>query len=121
MQETIKNYKDLQVWQKSVVFITEIYNITKKFPKEEIFGLINQMRRSAVSVPSNIAEGWMRQYTKEYVQFIYHALGSCGELETQLIIAYNLQYIDDNQKFFLLEELTVVIKMLHALLKGLRK
>ncbi|MCK4994632.1 MAG: four helix bundle protein [Candidatus Omnitrophica bacterium] len=117
----IKNYKDLEVWKRAINLVSLVYAITKGFPKEELFGLTNQMRRCAVSVPSNIAEGWMRQYRKEYIQFIHHSLGSCGELETQIIIAADLNYIDKDSRDTCLEELTVIIKMLRALLKGLRK
>jgi len=117
----IKNYKELDVWQKAINLVSLIYSTTKNFPKEESFGLTNQMRRCAVSIASNIAEGWMRQYKKEYIQFLYHSLGSCGELETKVIISFNLKYIHAAEKKLLLEEITIVIKMLRALLKGLRK
>jgi four helix bundle protein len=91
----IKDYKDLNVWQKGIELTKEIYSLTKNFPRNEQFGLTNQMRRSAVSIPSNIAEGWMRQHTNEYIQFIYYALGSCGELNTQTLIVKELGYIDN--------------------------
>ena len=86
----MKTHRDLDVWKKSVSLVTSIYEITKSFPKEEIYGLTNQIRRAAVSVPSNIAEGSARQGNKEFIQFLYIALGSLTELETQLIIARNL-------------------------------
>ena len=90
----IRNYKDLEVWKREINLVSLIYALSKNFPKEELFGLTNQMRRCAVSIGSNIAEGWMRQYKKEYIQFLYHSLGSCGKLETQVIISSNLKYID---------------------------
>lgn len=80
----MKTHRDLDVWKKSVSLVTSIYEITKSFPKEEIYGLTNQIRRAAVSVPSNIAEGSARQGNKEFIQFLYIALGSLTELETQL-------------------------------------
>lgn len=89
----MSNHKDLDAWKLSINFIAEIYRITQSFPKEELYGLTNQIRRSAISIPSNIAEGSARQSDKELVQFLYIALGSLAELETQLIIAQNLNYI----------------------------
>lgn len=89
----IKSYKDLEVWKISMDLIKKIYLVTKDFPKDEIYGLVNQMRRCAVSIPSNIAEGKMRQHTNEYIQFLYISLGSCAELETQITISSELRYI----------------------------
>ncbi len=117
----IKDYKDLQVWQKGIELVKDTYILTKRFPKDELFGLVNQMRRSAVSIPSNIAEGWMRQHTNEYIQFLYHALGSCGELETQVMIANDLGYIDNKTNEDLLEKINYIIRMLRNLIKGLRE
>lgn len=82
----IESYRDLKVWQKSVNLVTEIYEITRSFSKEEIYTLASQLRRAAISVPSNIAEGWGRNSTKEYVHFLRIARGSLLELETQLVI-----------------------------------
>ncbi|MFC1496975.1 four helix bundle protein [Verrucomicrobiota bacterium] len=78
----IRNFRDLDVWQKGMQIVIEIYRITKEFPKDELYGLISQMRRAAISVPSNIAEGFGRFHNKEYRQFLYVAQGSCAELET---------------------------------------
>ncbi len=86
----IKSYRDLEVWKKSIDLVKDIYAFTQKFPKEEVYGLVSQMRRSAISISSNIAEGKTRQHVNEYVQFLYVALGSCAELETQVIIAGKL-------------------------------
>ena len=83
MTEKIKNFQDLRIWQIGIEVVKDIYILTKKFPKEELYGLISQMRRSAISIPSNIAEGFRRYHNKEYKQFLYIALGSCAELETQ--------------------------------------
>lgn len=81
-------YKDLEVWKQSMVLVTEVHQATGDFPKEELFGLVSQMRRAAVSIPSNIAEGCGRKNTKEYIQFLYISKGSLFELETQIEIAY---------------------------------
>ena len=86
-------HKDLEAWKKSIELVTKVYSETKNFPQEEKYGLTNQIRRSAVSIPSNIAEGCARGSDKENVRFIDIALGSLAELETQLIIAENLNYI----------------------------
>ena len=88
--EKIRSYKDLIVWQKAIQLVILIYKITEQFPKEELYGLTSQIRRSAISVPSNIAEGTGRSTRKDYKQFARIALGSVNELETQLIIAKNL-------------------------------
>ncbi len=93
----MKTHKDLEVWKKSVDFVTTIYIETQNFPKGEIYGLTSQMRRAAVSISSNIAEGSARQGNKELVQFLYIALGSAVELDTQLNIARNLTYINEEK------------------------
>jgi len=82
----VNSYQDLEVWKKSIDFVEQIYRLVKQLPKEETYALSDQMRRAAVSIPSNIAEGANRKTTKEYIQFLYIALGSTAELETQLII-----------------------------------
>ena len=91
----VKSHEDLVVWKMSVEFVTTIYKVTKDFPKSEMYGLTSQIRRSAVSIPSNIAEGAARKTTKEYIQFVYISLGSIAELETQLLIAKNLNYLEN--------------------------
>ena len=85
-------HKKLTVWQLAIELVTDIYTLTQQFPSDERFGLTNQIQRASVSIPSNIAEGAARQSNKEFIQFLYIALGSCAEVETQLIIANNLQY-----------------------------
>jgi four helix bundle protein len=92
MNNGTQNYKDLLVWQKGVALAKATYNLTKPFPSEERFGLIAQMRRAAVSIPSNIAEGQARRTTGEFVQLISHAEGSCAELDTQLILSVELAF-----------------------------
>lgn len=116
----IKSYKDLDVWQKGIGLVKEIYLVTQDFPKEEMYGLISQLRRSAVSVPSNIAEGFMRQYTNEMVQFLYIALGSCGELDTQLRVAKELDYVNDDTNLRIQEEVDHIARMTRNLIKSLK-
>jgi four helix bundle protein len=100
----LKNYKGLKVWQKSYQLCLEIYRITKGFPKEERYGLTSQIRRAAVSVPSNIAEGYGRKTTLEYIRFLYIAYGSNCELETQILLSGDLGYIETGKLETLKEE-----------------
>ncbi len=89
------NYKELKVWQKSRVLVKTVYQLTKNFPKEESFGLVSQMRRAAVSIPSNIAEGAGRETNKDFCRFLDIAYGSSFELETQLLLCVDLEYISE--------------------------
>lgn len=91
------SHKDLDVWRKAVALVTDVYKVTSCFPKEEMYGITSQIRRSAVSIPSNIAEGAARQTTKEFIQFLYIASGSCAELDTQFIVAVNIGYLSIEQ------------------------
>ena len=116
----VKSYRDLDVWQKGMGLVETAYQITGKFPKEELFGLTNQLRRSSVSIPSNIAEGFLRQHANEMIQFLYIALGSCGELDTQTEISYRLRYITENQKNLLSEDVDHIARMIRNLIKSLR-
>lgn len=93
----IKNYKELRVWERGMEVVEKTYVLTQGFPQDERYGLINQMRRSAVSIPSNIAEGFKRSGTKEFKNFLHIALGSVAELETQFIISKRLKYINSYQ------------------------
>lgn len=111
----LKGYHELIVWQKSVDIVENIYKITHEFPKDELYSLTSQIRRSAVSIPSNIAEGQARKATKEFLNFISIAQGSRAELETQIIIANRLKYVDDQKTEQLLSDLAEVAKMLHSL------
>ena len=104
------------MWKKSIQFVKKIYGITSKFPDTEKYGLTNQMRRCAVSIPSNIAEGAGRNSKKEFKQFLYISLGSISEIETQLIISTELNYQKDNS---LLDELNEIRKMLFGLIKSI--
>ncbi len=92
-----RGYKDLLVWQKGMELTKQIYHLTQAFPDGEKYGLVSQMRRAAVSIPSNIAEGQARRSTKEFIQFISHAEGSVAELDTQLILALDLGYCTQQQ------------------------
>lgn len=91
----IRTHKDLDVWKNSITPAKELYRLTENFPKEETYGLASQMKRAAVSIPSNIAEGAARNSTKEFIQFLYIALGSLAELETQLLLARELEFIPE--------------------------
>lgn len=113
----MKTHKDLEVWQKAIAFVTDVYNQTGSFPKEELYGLVSQLRRSAVSIPSNIAEGAARQSNKEFIQFLYVALGSLMELDTQLIIAKNLNFLSDENLNDLQTKADEIGKMLSGLIK----
>ena len=119
MEEKIKSFKDLRIWQKGIEIVSDIYISTKNFPKEELFSLTSQLRRSAISIPSNIAEGFKRFHNKEYKQFLFITLGSCAELETQIIIAKELKYIDENEEVKLVEKLDHIGKMTSSLIKKL--
>ena len=119
MTEKIKNFQDLRIWKKGIEVVKDTYILTKKFPKEEIYALTSQMRRSAVSIPSNIAEGFRRYHNKEYKQFLYIALGSCAELETQIIIAKELNYINDNYKIEVIEKIKYICRMTIKLIQKL--
>lgn len=115
----ITSFKELIVWQKAIELVKEVYFVTEKFPKNELYGLVSQMRRAAVSIPSNIAEGYKRKNLGEYIQFLSIADASSAELETQEIISKDLYR---NINFLKMESLlTEVQKMLFALIKSLKK
>ena len=117
----IKSYKELIVWQKAIKLVKEIFLLTNKFPKSELYGLISQMRRSAVAIPSNIAEGYGRKSSKEYAQFYAIAYGSALELETQIIITKDLDFapLENFQKAdMLLEE---VSRMLNSMISRMKE
>lgn len=119
MADKIKNFRDLNIWQKAMEIVEDIYIITKSFPKDEIYGLTSQMRRCAISIPSNTAEGFTRRHNKEYRQFLYISLGSCAELETQIEISFRLKYISQSTEQELLEKTNYIIRMIMNLLKCL--
>ena len=117
----METHKDLRVWQQSIEMVTSIYKITKAFPKDEIFGLVSQMHRAAVSVPSNIAEGYARGTDKEKLHFLRISSGSMSEIETQLILSLNLGYIGQETYNELSEQITSVWKQLNALISSIKK
>ena len=112
-----KTHKELILWQKSIEFVSSIYSLTSTFPKSEIYGITSQIRRAAVSIPSNIAEGHARHSKKELIQFLYIALGSIAELDTQILIAKNQKFIlqDDYQK--IINDLSELSKMTVSLIR----
>ena len=115
-----RSYKDLEVWKLAVGFVKAIYQATSKFPGSENFGLTNQIRRSAVSIPSNIAEGQGRNSAKEFRQFLSFGLGSLGELETQLIIAKEIDYLTIEELNPLLGSLDRIRKMIKSLSNSIK-
>lgn len=114
------NFKELLVWKKSIEFVTEIYEITAAFPSEEKFGLVSQIRRSAVSIPSNIAEGNARRSSSDYIQFLKIARGSGAEVETQIIISQNLGFMSDLECEQLTSKITEIMKMIDGLINYLK-
>jgi len=119
MDRKITNFRDLDVWKKGIEIVKDVYKTVGDFPREEVFGLTSQMQRSAVSIPSNVAEGFNRFRNKEYKHFLYIALGSCAELETQIEIASELRYVTPESKNSLLEKLDHESRMLRNLAKKL--
>jgi four helix bundle protein len=112
----VKDYKDLKVWQKGIEIVDRIYLITDSFPRDELYGLVAQMRKAAVSIPSNVAEGFVRHHPKEYKQFLYVSLGSCAELDTQVVIAHKKNYIPKKNLEELAEEINPESRMLVSLI-----
>ncbi|RQV97364.1 four helix bundle protein [bacterium] len=117
MEEKLENFKDLRIWQKGIEIVKETYCLTETFPQKEQYGLISQMRRAAVSIPSNIAEGFKRRHNKEFKQFLYIALGSAAEIETQVIIAKELSYIKTEDVAMMTEHLDHLGKMITSLIQ----
>ncbi len=117
--QRIKSYRDLIIWQKGIALVKEVYKLTRKFPRAETFGLMSQLRRSAISVPSNIAEGQARQHTREFRQFLFTALGSLAELDTQLYIALELNYLNTEEIAGIDEKITEIRRMIRGLLARL--
>ena len=117
----MKTYRDLIVWQKSLKLVTEIYSITKSFPKEELYGLTSQIRRSAVSVPSNIAEGYGRNSTQDYIRFLQITCGSLYEMQTQMEIAVNLGYLDREYSENIFNIINEIERMLNSFIRKLQE
>jgi len=114
------SHKDLKVWQKGIELVKSIYEITQSFPSNEQFGLVSQMRRAAVSIPSNIAEGCGRNSDKELIHFLYIALGSASELETQIIISQELSFLQPEKSEQMQSLIFEIIKMTSSLIKSIR-
>jgi len=113
----MKTHKDLQIWQRGIAFVGNIYKITANFPREEIYGLTSQIRRAAISYPSNIAEGAARSSKREFIQFVYVSLGSLSEVETQLLIVEKLGYAKPST---LLDEVEALRRMTLNFIKYLK-
>lgn len=118
-EKKASGYRDLIVWQKGMTLVKRVYQITTTFPVDERFGLVTQMRRAAVSVPSNIAEGQARHTTGEFIQFVSHAEGSVAELDTQLILAIELGYCTESEVGDVFQLIVELQKMLNALRRQL--
>ncbi|MGO8760678.1 MAG: four helix bundle protein [Desulfobaccales bacterium] len=119
--EKSRSYRDLEVWKRSIALVKHIYEATSQFPPSENFGLVQQMKRAAVSIPSNIAEGQFRNSAKEFKQFLSIALGSTAELETQLIIAHQINYLPIAEFNSLLSDLEIIMKMVRKLSMSLSR
>jgi len=119
MEKKISGYRDLRVWQSGYELTLELHRLTKKFPKEETFGLTSQMRRAAASIPANIAEGYERNHRKEYLQFLHIAKGSLGELDTYLLLARDLGYLAIEEFDRAYSKRQETVKMFHGLIKAL--
>lgn len=116
---TPKSHKDLDVWKQSVDLVVDIYNFTRHLPPEETFGLISQMKRAVVSIPSNIAEGATRGHKNEYIQFLYISLGSLSELGTLLIISKKLGYLSESEDYS--HKIFAIKQMLNGLIASLKQ
>ena len=115
-----QTYRELIVWQKAMQFVTDLYRVTQEFPREELYGLTSQMRRAAISIPSNIAEGQARYSPKEFRQFLSHARGSLVEVETQLGIAMNLGYLTPSRGLVLTRQTDELGRLLNALVSSIQ-
>jgi len=113
------HFRDLKVWKLGKEIVLDVYRVTKQLPREEVYGLMAQMRKAAVSIPSNVAEGFNRLHNKEYRQLLFVALGSCAELETQIEISYDLGYLDQDGRDLMIEKLDYETRMLRNLIKKL--
>ena len=118
---TIRNFRELRVWRVGMEVLVAVYELTRKLPREEMYGLTSQLRRAAVSVPSNISEGFNRRRVGEYVQHLHYALGSCAELDTQIEACKLLEYVTEEEAEEVIEQLTGESKMLRRLSATLEK
>jgi four helix bundle protein len=115
------SFRDLRVWQEAMRLTTNVYKATADFPRDETYGISSQMRRAAVSIPSNIAEGKGHRTNREFCSFLFHARGSLLELQTQILIAEELQYLSKERSAQLLEMAAVVGKSLSGLINSLKE
>ena len=104
-------FKDLEIWKLSRSFCSDIYTLTSSFPEDEKFGIINQLRRASVSIPSNIAEGASRKSNKDFARFLEIAIGSMYEIETHILISQDLNFLNQNEAEIILDQLESIIKM----------
>ena len=116
----MKSHKNLEVWNRAVDFVTSVYKVTAKYPKQEMYGLTSQIRRSAVSIASNISEGAARQSPREFIQFLYIALGSASEVDVQLLVSRNLEFISNEEYVEMSQEREEISKMLSGLIKNVK-
>ena len=117
----LRNYKELKVWQKSYQLCLNVYKMTQKYPKSEVYGFTSQMRRAALSIPCNIAEGYGRKSTADYLRFLYMSYGSACELETQILLSGDLAYLEAESLSDIQQDFEEVERMLKALIKSLVK
>ena len=116
----MKTFKEISSWQKSMTLVTDIYSVTSSFPESEKFGLTNQMRRAAVSIPSNIAEGFGRNSIADFIRYLNIARGSLFELQTQVEISMNLQFLDEDVQNEMDNEIDEIGRLINALIKSLK-
>ena len=121
MPETIRSYRDLRIWQHGIELAKEVYRLTARFPPEETYGLTSQLRRAAVSVPSNIAEGQSRGKAGDFSRFLRISLGSLSEVDTQLVIACELGYLAEAERDKIVEDIASLKKMTYTLINRLAK
>ena len=119
--DTIKSYRDLIVWQEARQLVKRVHQITRQFPQEELYCLTKELKRTAISVPSNIAEGHSRRGIKDYISFVSIAIGSLAELDTQMVLAYDFGYIDETTEQSFYADVTKLQRQLHALRNSLKK
>lgn len=119
MTSPVRSYRDLMIWRKGIDLVKDVYALISKFPKHENYALADQLRRSAVSVPSNIAEGQARQHTKEFRQYLYAALGSAAEVDTQFVIACELGYVSEQEAARIAERVGELRRMTYTLISRL--
>jgi four helix bundle protein len=119
--KSFHDYRDLEVWQKAMQVVKQVYLLTEGFPPSELYGLTSQMRRAAISIPANIAEGWGRRYTAEFIHFLRQANGSRTELETLLMLSVEINLCPQEAAQAILEELQILGKQLNNLERSLRR